>query len=386
MEYSSLEPCFLSEQVVESLQSVKHICLNVLDVLLLQIVKGLPRNHQRRLSDPSIQGDQLTLLNSITQNTNLIQQELSTAVTTTGMTRSRSSPPATSISDVYRILDSNQQLHQGIDNQDYTLCCSLAALSNDVYRLLELNSSNHPSEEILQTEENNVSLLQKQLQDKVTKFQLKHATGITAVEDASEEMKVIWAEMNYLMDIVSGLITKNPPNYNDIVHQTIEFNSPPKYECLKFDTINTLLEKREALNTGNDLDDLLSAIDRLSLVAPRLDNQRVGLSEDQVKEMAAITLGKTVERLSRGRMEDQRAPLPLKTKEQVLQELVQQIQKSASRSLENQRVHLSKTKKREMEFASIHGAIKRLDKGRYTNQVLEEYGLLHIFFFLILDY
>ncbi|KAG1113451.1 hypothetical protein G6F42_014461 [Rhizopus arrhizus] len=64
-------------------------------------------------------------------------------------------------------------------------------------------------------------------------------------------------------------------------------------------------------------------------------------------------------------MEDQRAPLP---KHQVLQDLVQQIQKSASRSLDNQRVALNVEQRKNMDFASIHGVLKRLDRGRFADQ------------------
>jgi hypothetical protein len=385
MEYTNTESCCLSMEVVQSLQSVKHICLNVLDLLLLQIVKELPRHHQRRLSDSSCHSNTISnLIGSITKNTNLLQQELST-VTTTTMTRSRSSPPATSISDVHRILDSNQQLHQnnGINNRDYTLCCSLAALLNDVYRLLELNSSTQQQQQeeelTMDTSESDVSLLQQQLHDKVSTFQRKREAGIMTIDDASEEMKLIWDEMNHLMNIVSGLVTHHPPAYADTVNQKNNDNkkeeAPPAYESLQHDEkFNSLQDKKKSMSgdtthSGHDLDTLLSAIDRLSHVAPRLNNQRVDLNERQVKELAAATLGKTVERLSRGRMEDQRALLPEKTKHEVLHDLIQQIHKSASRSLDNQRVSLSTNQKHKMDFASIHGIVNRLDKGRYIGQV-----------------
>lgn len=385
MEYTTNETCFLSDEVVQSLQSVKHTCLIVLDLLLLQTVKDLPRNRQRRLSDCSntfLDNNNSTtgnVLGSITQNTNLLQ-ELS-SVTTTTMTRSKSSPPATSISDVHRILDSNHQHHQnnGIRNQDYTLCCSLAALLNDVYRLLELNSSTQQQgqQEVIVTKpEDDVSSLQQQLHDKVSDFQRQRAAGIITIDDASEEMKLIWDEMNHLMNIVSGLAVSHPPKYDDISTSINgnekEDEAPPAYDSVPHQ--NVKLEDKKTLltpscvNPSHDLDDLLNAIDKLSHIAPRLNNQRVDLSERQVKELAAATLGKTVERLSRGRMEDQRAILPLKTKQEVLQDLIQQIQKSASRSLDTQRLTLSPTQRRDMEFASIHGVINRLDRGRFADQ------------------
>ncbi|KAL7317958.1 hypothetical protein PS15m_004246 [Mucor circinelloides] len=375
--------CCLSAPVVESLQSVKHICLCVLDLLLLQIVKNLPSKHVRRLSDPPQQPK--NLLGSITQNTNLLQE-----LSSTSMTRSKSSPPATSISDVYRILDAHPQ--RQFNAQDYTLACSLAALLNDVYRLLELNSTQQ--QDLLKTEqEEDVNLLQQELHDQVSIFQRKRAAGIMSIDetDASQEMIMLWDEMDHLMNIVCKLAVQQqqqqqqqePPAYDemllttkDAIHADDEQDDasftppPPAYDAITPHGF-ILKEKKTAETTttttasAGDLDQLLDAIDRLSHVAPRLNNQRVDLTEKQVKELAAATLGKTVQRLSRGRMEDQRAPLP---KHQVLQDLVQQIQKSASRSLDNQRVALNVEQRKNMDFASIHGVLKRLDRGRFADQ------------------
>lgn len=386
MEYGN--NCCLSAQVVESLQSVKHICLSVLDLLLLQIVKNLPNKHVRRLSDPSSIQVPKNLLGSITQNTNLLQE-----LSSTPMTRSKSSPPATNISDVYRILDSHPQ--RQFNAQDYTLSCSLAALLNDVYRLLELNSTSQ--QDLLKTEQQeDVNLLQQELHDRVSIFQRKRAAGIMSIDetDASQEMIMLWDEMDHLMNIVCKLAIQQqqqPPAYDvnhelflttkDAIHDgdddasATPFTSPPSPPPPAYESIisnNHVIKDKKNHNatetsSAGDLDQLLTAIDRLSHVAPRLNNQRVDLTEKQVKELAAATLGKTVQRLSRGRMEDQRAPLP---KHQVLQDLIQQIQKSASRSLDNQRVALNVQQQKNMDFASIHGILKRLDKGRYTDQVI----------------
>ncbi|CEP19675.1 hypothetical protein [Parasitella parasitica] len=371
MEYEN-NHC-LSAQVVESLQSVKHICLSVLDLLLLQLVQNLPSQHVRRLSDPTSEQGPRNLLGSITQNTNILQ-ELSTP-----MTRSKSTPPATNISDVYRILDAHPQ--RRFNAQDYTLCCTLAALLNDVYRLLELNSSNQ--QDLLETKQKeDVGLLQQELHDQVSIFQRKRAVGIMSIDetDASQEMIMLWDEMDHLMNIVCKLATQQqqPPAY-DVNHElfltakddagtSVFAPPPPAYESVASNNFIVKEKKgQKAIETPTtgDLGQLLSAIDRLSHVAPRLNNQRADLTERQAKELAAATLYKTIERLSRGRMEDQRAPLP---KHQVLQDLVLQIQKSASRSLDNQRVALSAQQQRDMDFASIHGILKRLDRGRYTDQ------------------
>lgn len=313
------------------------------------------------------------------------------------MTRSKSSPPATSISDVYRILDAHPQ--RQFNAQDYTLSCSLAALLNDVYRLLELSSTTQQQQQqqdMLNTEkqEDDVNLLQQELHDQVSIFQRKRAQGIMSIDeaDASQETIMLWDEMDHLMNIVCKLAVQqqqqqqqDPPAYhahhetflttkdafhadNDEQDSTLFTPPPPAYDSITPHgfTIKEKKTSETATATAGDLDQLLDAMDRLSHVAPRLNNQRADLTEKQVKELAAATLGKTVQRLSKGRMEDQRAPLP---KHQVLQDLVQQIQKSASRSLDNQRVALNVEQRKNMDFASIHGALKRLDRGRYADQV-----------------
>ncbi|KAI8334881.1 hypothetical protein BD560DRAFT_414336 [Blakeslea trispora] len=290
-----------------------------------------------------------SLLGSITQHTSVLQEF------SHGMSRSQSTPPPALMSDVYRILDSHSANHT---HQNYTLSCSIAALLNDIYRLLELNSTQQTEEDRLVPTTDDISFLQQELHDKVSTFQHERAQGILSMieRDASQEMIMLWDEMDHLMNIVSKLaIHVAPPAYNesDRVSEKVK-EKLPTYDS--------------AMETTHDLDQLLDAIDRLSHTAPRLNNQRVCLTDTQIKELAAATLSKNIERLSRGRLENQCAPLPVKTKQQVLQDLVLQIQTSASRSLDNQRVVLSAQKQRHIELASIHGLVSRLEKTRYKDQ------------------
>ena len=113
-----------------------------------------------------------------------------------------------------------------------------------------------------------------------------------------------------------------------------------------------------------DLDRMTSAIDRLYVAAPQLANQRVTYTprplsatslsvRQELREAQLAKLGSAVERLSRGRMEDQRANLgelptaKAKGKEtaadrlESLEKLLQDIDKAANRSLTDQRVEIS---------------------------------------------
>ncbi|KAI8327941.1 hypothetical protein EDC96DRAFT_531156 [Choanephora cucurbitarum] len=351
VEYNNL--CCLSPQVVESLQSVKHTCLVVLDALLKQIIKELPptqsNNRTRRLSDSSC-----NLLSSLTQHTNVLQ-ELSND---TSMSRSQSTPPPAIISDLYRLLDSNSAQHS---TQYYTLSCSLAALLNDIYRLLELNSTQQHQDALLASRNDDITFLQQELHDKVSTFRHERAQGIMSIveQDASQEMIMLWDEMDHLMNIVTKLAIHQlaPPAYDESDNK---IDIPTKE---KLPTYDSVVETNQ-----NDLDQLLDAIDRLSHTVPRLNDQRVCLTDTQMKELAAAALSKSIERLSKGRMENQCASLPAKTRQEVLHDLVLQIQKSASRSLDNQRVVLNTQKQRNIELASIHGLVSRLEKTRYSDQ------------------
>jgi hypothetical protein len=53
--------------------------------------------------------------------------------------------------------------------------------------------------------------------------------------------------------------------------------------------------------TRVDLNNVMSAIERLSKIAPRMDNQRVQLSLNQKRQMARASVAHTIERLSKDR-------------------------------------------------------------------------------------
>jgi hypothetical protein len=362
------------QKVVQSLHSVKYVCLNVLDALLQQVVKDLPiAQKERRLSDSSVDGSN-NLLGSITQNTNLLLLANSSQPATT-MIRSHSTP-STSISHVHRVLDSSQELLFNAGH-DYTLCCSLATLLSDVYRMLE--HCQYQQEAI----EENVVIAQEKYKNTsledlfVTITQLRHVriAGLTKLVNSNASAKVIqlWNEMDELMDIVSRLaIQQQPPTYNELhSNNNNMLPPPPAYEFEK-ENKQSMSDERISFSScpKSDLNELISAIDHLAAVAPRLNNQRATLTDRQVDELAASTLGKTVERLSRGRLEDQRAPLPaVISKHEMLHGLIHQIHTSASRSLDNQRVVPTIELQRKMDLASIHGLLDRLDRGRLMNQV-----------------
>ncbi|KAL0085676.1 hypothetical protein J3Q64DRAFT_1744631 [Phycomyces blakesleeanus] len=170
----------------------------------------------------------------------------------------------------------------------------------------------------------------------------------------------------HAVDRITKSIRSNPPPaYNDLPPT----EEPPSYPSGEMR--NTPREKNKSSPLGEktqrELDNLLEAIDRLSSVAPRLNNQRVTLTERQANELAMATVSKAVERLSRGRLDDQRAHLP--QRHDLLKNLIHQINKSAARTLDNQRVHMGDALQKRIEVAKVTGVLNRMDRGRLTNQV-----------------
>ncbi|KAK4046190.1 hypothetical protein OIV83_006265 [Microbotryomycetes sp. JL201] len=106
--------------------------------------------------------------------------------------------------------------------------------------------------------------------------------------------------------------------------------------------------------TRRDLDGVTKAIERLYVVSPQLANQRADQDRRQLRERQLAKLGNAIERLSKGRFEDQRASPALADDESerrardrlhrihadALDHLVDQIDRAASRTLADQRVEL----------------------------------------------
>jgi hypothetical protein len=253
------------------------------------------------------------------------------------------------------------------------MCCSLAALLHHVYRILELgqlpsdNDNDDNDDDYCTSPLSPTASIYTQLRESMTTFQKGTAT---AAKTSMKEMALLWDEVDQLMNSITCLAQDRPdapPAYHDSVDQPPpspslhscdkSLSSPPGYAIPN--------EKAQ-----HDLDQLLSAIDQLSSVSPRLNNQRADLTERQAKELAAATVGRTVERLSRGRLETQQATMPL-TKIETLQGLMTQIQRSSLRSLDNQRVSMNSRLKKKMKVAAMNGLLDRNDRGRLTSQVRE---------------
>jgi hypothetical protein len=101
-----------------------------------------------------------------------------------------------------------------------------------------------------------------------------------------------------------------------------------------------------------DLDSVSQAIERLYVVSPQLANQRVEPDRRVLRERQLAKLGNAIERLSQGRLDDQRTTLPstmhepetqaerCRREREAVDKLIERIDKAASRTLADQRVEL----------------------------------------------
>ncbi|GAA6062829.1 hypothetical protein JCM10212_002467 [Sporobolomyces blumeae] len=106
-----------------------------------------------------------------------------------------------------------------------------------------------------------------------------------------------------------------------------------------------------------DLDSVSQAIERLYVVSPQLANQRVEPDRRVLRERQLAKLGNAIERLSQGRLNDQRAvSVPISTEpenevdrkrreQEAVDRLIERIDKAASRTFANQRVELGGKRK-----------------------------------------
>ncbi|GAA6027295.1 hypothetical protein JCM8097_002568 [Rhodosporidiobolus ruineniae] len=123
-----------------------------------------------------------------------------------------------------------------------------------------------------------------------------------------------------------------------------------------------------------DLDNVTSAIERLYVVSPQLANQRVEPDRRLQRERQLAKLGNAIERLSQGRLEDQRAvPSPVvggeeeetgaqrrRREQHALDRLLDQIDRAASRTLADQRVELNGKRKEVLNSETANSAFEPL--------------------------
>lgn len=133
--------------------------------------------------------------------------------------------------------------------------------------------------------------------------------------------------------------------------------------------------------TRFDLNNVMGAIERLSRVAPRMDNQRVQMSPTQKKQMAQANVNSTIDQISRyqwgeragssssSAVHRQSAVVDPAEKSRDLNKLMNQIAESAKAGFTTQRAEFSPQQQWKLEGARIGDKIERGEKMRLKDQV-----------------
>ncbi|KAF9144117.1 hypothetical protein BGX30_013807 [Mortierella sp. GBA39] len=134
--------------------------------------------------------------------------------------------------------------------------------------------------------------------------------------------------------------------------------------------------------TRIDLNNVMGAIERLSRVAPRMDNQRVQMSPTQKKQMAQANVSSTIDQISRYQWGERAGsssssavrrqtaavdPIPAE-KSRDLNKLMNQIAESAKAGFTTQRAEFSPRQQWKLEGARIGDKIERGEKMRLKDQ------------------
>lgn len=249
------------------------------------------------------------------------------------------------------------------------------------------------------------------------------------------EQAVLWVRIDDLIEDVQHLCRSNASNaiarrrepiekeYEPSIKDGYTADSLPEYtpgetDALPPDYIERLQAFADEKAVSNfstpkpnekdhfELDSITSAIERLYDVAPQLANQRVDGSSrkdrKQIREMQLTRLGIAIERLSKGRLEDQRATLSESTSptkvsfsqmdrarsldraecDQVgeLNRLLDAVSKASNSDMTNQRVALSPRQRSTLDearkTAQTVGAAYNLDAQELARQnyILEKTG------------
>lgn len=227
-----------------------------------------------------------------------------------------------------------------------------------------------------------------------------HLKKVRSFSDLNDGQKLRWMALEENMRVISSLCAKrsaedNPllPTYNDVFgtengsnmstaidaksattvsvtsKDSVKANQQKEFDdILKAEKSVAAFKNNSLAGTVEDIDRVLRAMDRLSNVVPQLDNQRVVITASKEKAFNMASAFSAIERLSKGRLETQRAG----NKRMEQDDLASKVTAANARDLSNQRVILDDAKAKKMvvarEFTRLNAVLERLSKNRMANQ------------------
>jgi hypothetical protein len=180
--------------------------------------------------------------------------------------------------------------------------------------------------------------------------------GLKRAADSDSKSFVSSLELpRYSSDLASSSVSQPPayfsPSSLDQEHETHGIGLKSAYAREK-DGRPQRLSSDHSEKMQLDLESVTAAIDRLHMVSPQFANQRVEPDRRQLRERQLTKLGNAIERLSLGRMNDQRATAVVheqmvrsrkqeRTESVELDELIDRINRAASRTFTDQRFEIT---------------------------------------------
>lgn len=121
----------------------------------------------------------------------------------------------------------------------------------------------------------------------------------------------VWDKIDISLNAIDNLIDtilsdSQLPLYDEACEASNQDDKLPSY----YTNAGNLDDKSSSDRELYDLEGLFSALDRITISVPRLHDQCFEMNEEQQNVMDTSTITATLERLNRGRLNDQRADTP----------------------------------------------------------------------------
>ncbi|KAL7751619.1 hypothetical protein RI367_003084 [Sorochytrium milnesiophthora] len=269
-----------------------------------------------------------------------------------------------------------------LQTADYDLACALTVLLEGVYGLLDENaavqraaSDAAPSAPVkLQISDTRRIELWTQLQTSMQEISIIcQGDGAETVQGSTDELLSDQRSDRSLSG--EDLETSATRTRTASLASTASFGSQATAASLSPVHVSNAKRAKQMFKNGlkgrmmsrrisEEMEEVLNAIDRLQVTSPRLVNQCVVITDARQRTMDLAATQGTVERLTRGRMEGQRAT----TRAMESDRLADNIIRANRSTMSNQAVTLSPALHRRLELAKLSGLLDRLSSSRMYNQ------------------
>jgi hypothetical protein len=176
--------------------------------------------------------------------------------------------------------------------------------------------------------------------------------------------KELLKELECLIILIHSLYENEPlPNSPSSPTDIVIESGKPSIDIPRKSNCNDSMSS--ILTSNTELNSVINAIDSLIKSSPRFNNQCVQITADSKKKFQLMGVMSVVDRMTRTRLNDQRAsPKQLDH----INRLIELLNKSLVRQYEEQRFTISPDKERKMELGRLQYLVEKSKNSRLTNQ------------------